>query len=207
MIRYLEGCGPTDAGRRSRGAGRLWVETRIWRPGDVGWVAEIIELAWSRWLAHYPEEWRTVGQAIPYIHLKSELMCDRPWKKVDVPPHLQHVRYLEDLDIHLATLAAWERSGKVGPTPRLGDHAALGHTHAHDHGICLDPSSLEDESDNALLARVLKHELAHAIAGSFGHGEEWISMCRIIGYEPDPHEKDRDARHVPTDADPYEDLP
>ena len=176
------------------------VASRIWREGDIGWVAEIIEAAWARWLEAYPSEWRTVGQAIPYVHLRAAAACDRPKSRYE--------EKIEDYDIdaqtaeHDRAIADWVRAGLVEPewpTP-----TALGHTHGHDHGICLDPWLVDHRGAEESLEGVLMHELAHAIAGVYGHEGEWFSMCEVIGHELTPKEKhDYDGEDWAT-SDPYE---
>jgi hypothetical protein len=192
VITYLPGCGPSGSGLY-QGPRQPQSETCIWRPGDVGWVADIIQAAWSRWLVEYPAEWRTLGQAVPYIHLRSSWCCDRP-KHDDLEQMLleDYEQYL--LYEHWPEVEEWERAGSVGPPPEKLSPQSVGHTHGHDHGICLDPWLVDQRSEEFSIEGALRHELAHAIAGSFGHLDEWLTMCEVIGHELTPGEREQCRR-------------
>ena len=92
---------------------------------------------------------------------------------------LDHEAWLEE---RASMLQEWERGGKVGPEPEWPAPAWVGHTHTHDHGICVHPWLVDHATDELSIETVLKHELAHAIAGTFGHECDWHGMCDIIGY-------------------------
>jgi hypothetical protein len=198
-IEYVAGCEPVPRSDWEREHGRPSVQARIWREGDIGWLADIIETAWSRWLLVYPGEWRTVGQAIPYVHLRSTYNCDRPrnwieWEMDDVERD-----YLVDADTD--AWSAWKQGGLVGPEPGWPRPWTHGHMHRHDHGICLDPWLVDGATDGDSLEATLQHELAHAIAGDYGHDDAWLAMCEVIGYRPDEWEMEQEKRDTVADAD------
>jgi hypothetical protein len=200
VIEYIAGHEPVPRDEWEAATGRPSVQARIWREGDAGWVADNIEAAWSRWLLAYPAEWRTVGQAIPYVHLKSELMCDRPKDAMD--HKIDDLEFFAHQNAHADAISAWEQAGEVGPMPEWPGPSVLGHTHSHDHGICIDPWLVDHATDHLSVEATLKHELAHAIAGTFSHEGDWFWMCEISGYELRPDEKQEYEWQAWADRDP-----
>jgi hypothetical protein len=201
-IEYFGGWEPVPQARWEREHGRPSVQERIWREGDVGWLAEIIQAAWFRWLLVYPGEWRSLGQAIPYVYLRSAYDCNRPKSWAEQKSESWELDALMDATEEWVT---WDETGRIGPEPE-GEWPSpwtLAHTHAHDHGICLDPWLVDGATEGPSLADTLRHELAHAIAGDFGHGGAWLAMCAVIGYEPSEEEKgtdDQQGRRRATEA-------
>ena len=115
------------------------------------------------------------------------------------------IRHL-DLDQRVSgdqRLAAWEAGGFKRPRPEEPEPFTLGHTHAHDHGICLDPWLVDHVSEDHSVELVLQHELAHAIAGTFGHEGDWFWMCEIIGYELTAREKEEYEWQAWAEQDAY----
>ncbi len=182
MIDYPQGYEPIPRHDWRRSISLPSVHTQIWREGDVGPIAGVIDAAWAWWLSVYPEEWRSVGQAIPYVHLRSAYDCDRPRTHLEEKSDRIEDDHLAELSMD--AVAEWENEGWIGPGPTWPAPLSLGHTHAHDHGICLHPWLVYGATDDRALAETLRHELAHAIAGDFGHGDEWLGMCEVIGYQP-----------------------
>jgi len=181
-IDYLVGDEPVPRTDRQHAEG-TWCHDFVWRAGDTGWIADIIEEAWSRWLRVYPDETRRLEDAVPYLRLTPIPWCEfaMDWKYRD----LELVTWVEDNEPWLD----WHRGGRVGPEPEVPPPATFGHFHDPDRGICLDPWLADHARDGRPFADSLRHELAHAISLA-GHDREWLSTCAIIGHRLGPDELD-----------------